>query len=279
MLLKFSSVLSFFKYYDCKRRTEVLVFLFVFFRGHVAFEGSYFFFCIQLFGERLSEKMCTRQSRKVIWHMIDTLFLTTVAVVYFFCFPLALANTFSWPFVPILSNFSEEQWTQKPPTMPFGIVVCTFSDNFSRNSCMWQSISALPPLSRLRLVWLKFCLPFSRPFSRDFLAFSLSRAKEVSYASSRICSSVQNKEEPPAHFEKRLCLFVALQKVIMVLKTPKITLYKNFFAVVALEFDDSCYLRRCETISLSLVFNSQFHAKYLASLTNQNGRFYSIMRF
>ena len=27
-------------------------------------------------------------------------------------FPLALANTFSWPFVPILSNFSEEQWTQ-----------------------------------------------------------------------------------------------------------------------------------------------------------------------
>ena len=28
---------------------------------------------------------------------------------YFCCFPLALANTFSWPFVPILSNFSEEQ--------------------------------------------------------------------------------------------------------------------------------------------------------------------------
>ena len=28
----------------------------------------------------LSEKMCTRQSRKVIWDMINTLFLTTVAV-------------------------------------------------------------------------------------------------------------------------------------------------------------------------------------------------------
>ena len=28
---------------------------------------------------------------------------------YFCCFLLALANTFSWPFVPILSNFSEEQ--------------------------------------------------------------------------------------------------------------------------------------------------------------------------
>ena len=31
---------------------------------------------IQLFRERLSEKMCTRQSRKVIWDMINTLFLT-----------------------------------------------------------------------------------------------------------------------------------------------------------------------------------------------------------
>ena len=35
---------------------------------------------LQLFRERLSEKMCMRQSRKVIWDMINTLFLTTVAV-------------------------------------------------------------------------------------------------------------------------------------------------------------------------------------------------------
>ena len=28
---------------------------------------------------------------------------------YFRCFPLALTNTFPWPFVLILSNFSEEQ--------------------------------------------------------------------------------------------------------------------------------------------------------------------------
>ena len=39
------------------------------------------------------------------------------------------------------------------------------------------------------------------------------------YASPRICSSVQNKEEPPAHFKKRFCLFLTLQKVTMVLKT------------------------------------------------------------
>lgn len=36
---------------------------------------------------------------------------------------------------------------------------------------------------------------------------------------------------------------------------------------------------RCETISLSIVFNLQFHAKYLTLLTNQNVRFYSMMRF
>ena len=65
---------------------------------------------IQLFWERLLEKMCTQQSRKVIWDMIDTLFLATVAVEpTFFAFFIALANTFPWPFVPILSNFSEEQ--------------------------------------------------------------------------------------------------------------------------------------------------------------------------
>ena len=31
---------------------------------------------IQLFRERLSEKLCPRQSQKVIWDMISTLFLT-----------------------------------------------------------------------------------------------------------------------------------------------------------------------------------------------------------
>ena len=35
----------------------------------------------------------------------------------------------------ILSNFCEEKWTQ-PPTIPFGIVACTFSDNLFRNSCI-----------------------------------------------------------------------------------------------------------------------------------------------
>ena len=82
-----------------------------------------------------------------------------------------------------------------------------------------QSTLALLPLSLIRFVWLNFGLPFSGLCSQDFFVFSFSRAKEVFYASPRICSSVQNKEEPPAHFKKRFCLFLTLQKVTMVLKT------------------------------------------------------------
>ena len=45
--------------------------------------------------------MCTRQSRKVTWDMINTLFLTIVAVEFICqCFPLALANICPWPQVP-----------------------------------------------------------------------------------------------------------------------------------------------------------------------------------
>ena len=56
----------------------------------------------QLFRERLSEKLCTRQPRKVIWDTINTLFLATVAVEPTFVgFPLALANICPWPLVPL----------------------------------------------------------------------------------------------------------------------------------------------------------------------------------
>ena len=118
MLFKFSSVLYFSKYHDCKRRTEVLVLFFVF-----------------------SEAM---SSLKVF-------------------------------------IFSSVYVTIDPGTSP---------------------------LSLLRLVWLKFCLPFSGPCWQDFLAFSMSWAKEVFfYASPRICGSLPNKEDAPAYFEKTL-LFV-----------------------------------------------------------------------
>ena len=43
--------------------------------GGLIFGGAYFR-NFTVFRERSSEKLCTRQSRKVIWDMINTLFLT-----------------------------------------------------------------------------------------------------------------------------------------------------------------------------------------------------------
>ena len=63
---------------------------------------------LELFWERLSEKLCMRQSRRVIWDMINTLFL------YFCCFPLVLTNLRLWSRV-ILSNFIEELVIQYYP--------------------------------------------------------------------------------------------------------------------------------------------------------------------
>ena len=68
-------------------------------------------FYIQLFRERLSVKMCTRQSRHVIWDMINTLFLTT-AVEPIFLLPLALAKICPWPLVPFF-QFSLENRADK----------------------------------------------------------------------------------------------------------------------------------------------------------------------
>ena len=47
-------------------------------------------------------KMCTRQSRKVIWDMIDKPSCSWHFSyrTYFCCFPLALANILQWPLLP-----------------------------------------------------------------------------------------------------------------------------------------------------------------------------------
>ena len=60
----------------------------------------------------------------------------TVAVepTLFCCFPLALTNICPWPLVPFLSNFFEEQWTSKPPTIPFGIVSALFPTTFFKTA-------------------------------------------------------------------------------------------------------------------------------------------------
>ena len=70
---------------------------------------------IQLFWGRLSAKLCTRQSGKVIWDMINTLFLTTVAVEpTFVAFPYHSKTHFHGLSLPILSNFFEQR-TQNHP--------------------------------------------------------------------------------------------------------------------------------------------------------------------
>ena len=49
---------------------------------------------------------------------------------YFCCFPLALANTFPWPFVPIFSNFFEKKRTQKHPQCLSGLSRALFPTIF-----------------------------------------------------------------------------------------------------------------------------------------------------
>ena len=49
---------------------------------------------------------------------------------YFCCFPLALATTFPWPFVPILSNFFEKKRTQKRSQCLSGLSRALFPTTF-----------------------------------------------------------------------------------------------------------------------------------------------------
>ena len=49
---------------------------------------------------------------------------------YFCCFPLALPNTFSWPFVPILSIPLKKQGTQNHPQCLSGLSRALFPTTF-----------------------------------------------------------------------------------------------------------------------------------------------------
>ena len=69
--------------------------------------------CIQLLRERLSEKMCTRQSRKVLWDMINTLFLTLELSNLLLLLSFSTRKHISVASRATLSNFLEElEWTQ-----------------------------------------------------------------------------------------------------------------------------------------------------------------------
>ena len=86
---------------------------------------------IQLVQERLSEKMCTRQSRKVIWDLIYTLFLTLqllnlLLLLSFIC----IRKHSSTASCAILSNFFEELRTQNRPQYLSGLSRALFSTTF-----------------------------------------------------------------------------------------------------------------------------------------------------
>ena len=86
--------------------------------------------------KRLSEKMCTRQSPKKIWDMINTWFLTTAAVEHTFVAFLEHSQTYVRGLQCHFFKFLWRTKHPKPPTIPFGTVTCTFSDNLSWNSCI-----------------------------------------------------------------------------------------------------------------------------------------------
>ena len=64
---------------------------------------------IQLFRERLLEKNCTRQSRKVLWDMINTLFLALSMSTLLFLLSFSTCNYTSMASRAILSNFFEKR--------------------------------------------------------------------------------------------------------------------------------------------------------------------------
>ena len=87
---------------------------------------------IQLFRERLLEKICTRQSRKVLWDMINTLFLRLSMSTLLFLLSFSTRNYNPMASRAILSNFFEKQWTQNRPQYLSGLSRALFRQPFSK---------------------------------------------------------------------------------------------------------------------------------------------------
>ena len=72
--------------------------------------------------------------------MINTLFLTTVAVEPSFVAFRQHSRTYVRGLACHSFKFLWRTGQTKPPTILFGIVACTFSDNLSRNSCKQDAV-------------------------------------------------------------------------------------------------------------------------------------------
>ena len=76
-------------------------------------------------------KMCTRQSRKVIWDMINILFLTLQLSNRLFLLSFSTRRHISMASRgSILSNFFEEQWTKNHPQYHSGLSRALFPTTF-----------------------------------------------------------------------------------------------------------------------------------------------------
>ena len=85
---------------------------------------------IQLFRERLSENMCTRQSRKVIWDMFNTLFLTMFQSNLTLLLSFSTGRHMSVTSPAVLQNFFEKQCTQNHPQYLSGLSRALYPTSF-----------------------------------------------------------------------------------------------------------------------------------------------------
>ena len=105
-------------------------------------------------------KKCPRQTRKLIWDTISDTYLL---------------RTYLWRTV-----------NSKPPTIPFGIVACTFSDNFFRNSCRWADRPyrlLTPRVVHSLCAWRDYKRQCKAPkaprFARKYMKKSLARSTKL----------------------------------------------------------------------------------------------------
>ena len=155
--------------------------------------------------------MRTRQPRKVIWDMINTLFVATEAVEPT-CFPLVLTNICPWPNT-ILSNFFEEQCPQSHPQYLSGLSRALFPTTFldlppvltspQSRLCNRPPFVKPPPLRKKSEKGCSFFLKEERPSGLG--AYNLrpngSRLKGVYYVLSSAFSNVSSQNDP-------LCVFL-----------------------------------------------------------------------
>ena len=91
-------------------------------------------------------KMCTWKFRKVIWDMINTLFLTLQLSNLLLLLSFSTRKHTSIASLAILSNFFEERWTQNHPQYLSGLSRALFPTTFLEIAANWSPSRMSPPL-------------------------------------------------------------------------------------------------------------------------------------